>query len=104
MAFAETYRQQSCAVDENGEGFCISSSSSLVDENGAWVLLLALIPIAVSAIVFARTSLGIDVPKGAAWSAAIVLLLACIITGFSVGLFFLPAALLCLAALTTDRR
>ena len=80
-----------------------SQQASLLAENGMWALGLLAIPVAL-------TVLGVF---GAAksyrflqWSVAVVLLVFSIISGMSIGLFYLPAAiaLLVAAALCTSSR
>jgi hypothetical protein len=80
----------------------MESSATLVDENGGWVLMVVAIPLVVVAgIALAlerRRRVGRSGAGPFAWATCVVLLLFCLITGFSIGLFVLPIALTLVAA------
>jgi hypothetical protein len=76
--------------------------ASLIEENGSWVIGLFAVPVALT---------GVGVLGAArkhrilAWSAAWVLLAFSLVTGFSIGLFYAPAAVaLLVAAALSDSR
>jgi hypothetical protein len=78
---------------------CTSSSRTLAAENGDWVLAFVALPVALTAVVFVSATGLLPLPRAAGWTAVIVLLAGCLITGFSIGLLFVPAAFLALAAM-----
>lgn len=106
LLLADTYSSESCSVSPDGTGYCFSSSSSLIQENGEWVLLLLAVPTVLAGVVF-LLSLSQSVSRTAkllSRAAAVLFLAGCLVTGFSIGLFYLPAALACLLAVAFDRR
>lgn len=102
LTFADTYSSERCEATPGQETQCSSESRTLIEENGKWVLGLLAVPIAFSAGVAAAITYRL--PVGVAWSLAILALAACLIAIFSLGAFFLPAALLLIAAAAMDRR
>ena len=97
------YQGVSVTVSSSGEVVERSEQASLLAENGMWALALLAVPVAL-------TGLGVF---GAArrfrillWSAAVVLLVFSVISGMTIGLFYLPAAiaLLVAAALNNSSR
>ena len=87
-------------------------SKSLIQENGVWVLGLLAIPLFLTGL--GLTSAAMRHPGRAAgsrypwrlvgWVAALLLLGFCIVAIFSVGLFYLPVALLTLASVALRSR
>jgi hypothetical protein len=73
---------------------------SLVDVNGAGVLALLALPVVL-------TALGVWAVRTASsrmlWIAAVLLLVFCLVSGFSVGLWFLPASIALLLCALTPR-
>jgi hypothetical protein len=96
LVFIDTYSGETCFVEPGAPARCVSESSTLIEENGSWVIGLLTVPIMLAAGILAATLLLL--PKAVAWILAAVFLLGCLITGFSIGVFFLPAALLSLTA------
>jgi hypothetical protein len=81
-AFAPTY--QECEAQAGGT--CGSVTGFAV--NGWWILFIASIPVVISLLPVLRTT------RRAAVVSAVLLWLCCLIAGFSIGLFFVPAAIL----------
>lgn len=102
LSFADTYSGQSCEASPGRDTVCTDTSATLVEENGKWVYGLLAVPIVIS--VAALTAVAFHLPKGIEWSLAGLALLGCALAIFSVGIFFLPSALLLVAATATDRR
>ena len=89
------YQGVSVTGSSSGEVVQRSEQASLLAENGMWALGLLAVPVAL-------TGLGVF---GAArrfrfllWSVAVVLLVFSVISGMTIGLFYLPAAIALLAA------
>ena len=89
------YQGVSVTASSSGEVTQRSEQASLLAENGMWALGLLAIPVAL-------TVLGVC---GAArsyrfllWSVAAVLLVFSIVSGMTIGLFYLPAAIVLLVA------
>ena len=68
------------------------SSSSLVEKNGLWVLWLLLVPVLLTGIVL-RAVWQNNARNALLWGVALVLLGLCVLAGYSIGVFYLPAAL-----------
>ncbi|MPZ49177.1 MAG: hypothetical protein GEU75_07740 [Dehalococcoidia bacterium] len=82
---------------------CTSSSKSLLEDgDDRAVLLLTAIPLAFTATALALTRRAGY--KALRWLLASVFLCLCLLTGFTIGIFYLPAALISLAAVAADRR
>ena len=101
LAFYPAYQGESETVSSSGIATS-SESSTLIDENGAWAAFLLCVPVILAglglwgALRRRRTLL---------WIFAGVLLAFVVLGGFSIGLFFFPAALaLLLAAGLTEGR
>ncbi len=73
-----------------------NTCASFVEVNGTHVLWVLAVPVALASLVFIAAWLG---AKTFGWAAATVLLLFSLTAGFSVGLFFLPAAAIAIAAM-----
>ena len=76
----------------------VSTSSSLIDENGLEVLWIISFPVTVAAVGLFLTSRRTTSAKIALWLAAGLLAAFCLVGAFTVGLFFVPAALALVAA------
>lgn len=78
---------------------CTGGNTSLLSRDGLWVFLPLALP-AIACLVPVRLR-----GNRAAWLTAGALLVFCLLTGFTVGLFYLPVALVAfvLAALRTGR-
>ena len=90
-----SYQGVSVTASLSGEVVQRSEQASLLAENGMWALGLLAVPVALA-------GLGV---LGAArsfrfllWSVAVVLLVFSVISGMTIGLFYLPAAIALLAA------
>jgi hypothetical protein len=98
LTFGDTYSGQVCNVSPGGTSECASESSTLIEENGSRVLIPLAIPVIVTGLIAATLAGMIELPRPAVWLIAGGLLGFCLLTGFSIGLFFLPAALLLVIA------
>ena len=105
LAFWPTYEGASVTATLPGEpgGEVIRSSATAIEVNGLHVILLLLVPILLTAI----TLLGLRLQqttmrKILLWSPAVVLLGFCFVAIFSIGVFYLPAALALLVAAIAD--
>lgn len=103
LILVDTYRGVSCTSVGSAESSCTSTSASLVEMNGERVLLLLAVPTLLAALVLLLVSpvALAHVPGVLAWVVASFFLACCIAAGFSIGLFYLPAAALCFAAVAT---
>lgn len=86
LLFAPTGATESCSSSPAGPLTCTSGTTSIMASEGLWVLaplglpaLACLLPVAL------RSQL-------AAWLAAIGLFAYCLLTGLTIGLFFVPVA------------
>ena len=80
---------------------CVDSSSTLIEENGAWVLILLSVPVTLALGIYLSIELGASsLVKGLL---AAVFVGTCVVAITSVGLFFLPAALVAAVAVFLDR-
>lgn len=104
LSVVNSYSSQTCGLNEEGNRSCSSSSRTLVEEQGAGVIALFLIPLALSSAGLLATLEGFQVSSTVRWIVSGLFLLLCLITGFSTGLFFLPAALLLLISTFLDSR
>ena len=102
LSLVATYSGQSCEVSPGSTVECIDDSRTLVEQNGQGAYGLLAIPVGLAAAAVA--AILYRLPKGIEWSLAGLLLGACVLAVLSVGLFFLPAALLLVVAVATDRR
>ena len=96
LCFVPTYRGSSETAAPDGGRQVTSTSATLVEVNGHWVLWLLLVPVVLTAIAFAAALLagkGPRLRRVTLWSMAMLLLALSLLAGFSIGLYFLPAAL-----------
>jgi hypothetical protein len=95
LAFYPVYQGESETVSSSGVVTSSSDSATLIDENGPWAAFLLCVP-----VVLATLGLWVALRrhKTLAWIFAGVLLIFCVLGGFSIGLFYLPAALVLLVA------
>jgi hypothetical protein len=83
------YQGVSVTASSSGEVVQRSEQTSLLAENGTWVLGLLAIPLALTGLgVFGA----VRSRRFLLWSAAVVLIVFSLISGMSIGLFYLPAA------------
>ena len=102
LVFADTYTSRTCITTAEGVVECTSSSRTLIEENGSWVLLLLAIPVLLTAAGLLATYPQADVPWLAAWVVAVLYALLCIFAIAPFGLFFVPSAFLLLVATAWD--
>jgi hypothetical protein len=98
LAFGPVYQGvEATPVGPDGTGGEVTRfSQSLVAANGLWVLMLLAIPVALTALgllVVFKWNGGRAGNRLALWGLAIALLVCCGLGLFSIGLFYLPAAL-----------
>jgi hypothetical protein len=90
LLFAPTGTSETCTATSGEPPVCTQASTSMLSHEGLWVLLpLALPAIACLVPVRLRGNL-------AAWLTAVALLVFCLLTGFTIGLYFMPVALIAL--------
>jgi hypothetical protein len=104
FTFADTYSGSSCTAVPEGATSCTDTSSTFLAVNGTSAAILLVIPLLLAGATFALLSRRAEAARTLALAPAIALLLACGVAVFSIGLLYLPAALLCLAATIIDRR
>lgn len=99
LTLADFYTSQSCSMTAGSDRVVctVSDGSTLLEENGRRVLWLLAVPIVATAGVAAVIASGL--PAWPGWIVALLLLSASIMTALTIGLFFLPAALLSLLAM-----
>jgi cytochrome bd-type quinol oxidase subunit 2 len=84
-----------------GDDGTSTTCSSLIDVNGAWVLALLVVPVAISLLAVLAVAARL---RPAAWALAALLLIACGLAVFSIGIFYVPSAVaLVVAAACTPR-
>ena len=111
LGFGPVYQGVSVAATPLG-GSQIETAKfteSLVEANGLWVVWLLLVPVLLSGLPLLAlrfTDSGQLLRKAILWLAGLALLASCAVAIFSIGLFYLPAALalLCAAAASTLER
>lgn len=93
---------EACTIDPSGERRCVESPASLIEHDGGWILAyLALPPLLAAAALFALKR---GLSRVWQWSLAAALSFLCWLSLFSLGVFYVPAALLLLAAVALHRR
>jgi hypothetical protein len=102
LTFADTSSSTSCEGTSSGVQTCTDASSTLIQENGSWVLALLAVPVLLAAGVVA--AIAYKLPPPVEWILALAAFAACIVAIFSVGIFFLPTALLLVVAAAKDHR
>ncbi len=100
LVFLPVYQGVSETVSSSGAVTGSSDSATLIDQNGSWVVFPLCIPVILAALGFFATK---RESRVLAWVLAAALCGFVLLTGFSIGLFFAPAAgALLLAAILTD--
>ena len=94
------YQSESC-VRTGQEMICTGELRTLTDASNAGRYLL--IPVTVFALPAASTFVRHVLADVLLWGVAVLAVFFCIVTGFSIGLFFVPAALLLLCAAAVGR-
>ena len=95
LAFYPVYQGESESASSSGVVTSSSDRATLIEENGPWVAFLLCVPIVLAALGLWVALRG---HRTLAWTFAGVLLGFCVLGGFSIGLFYLPAALALLLA------
>jgi hypothetical protein len=95
LALYPVYQGVSESVSSSGAVTSSTDSATLIAENGAWVILLLCVPVALAVVGLMGAVRG---PRALVWAPAVVLLVFVLLAGFSIGLFYAPAALALLAA------
>lgn len=94
--------EASCSVTTSGTTNCSRSTQTFVEGNGTRALLLIALPLAFSVLAWlalhAKCSHGLRGAGEAASILALVILAFSLVTGFSIGFFVLPMAVLIFAA------
>lgn len=90
LLFAPITSFEGCSVTSGEPAVCTEGTRSLLSAEGLWVILPLALP-AIACLVPLRL-------KGnlAAWLIAVALLVFCLLTGFTIGVFFMPVALIAL--------
>ena len=106
LIFVPVYKNVSCTVDPNAEESttCVSGSSTLLAENGAQILVFLAVPVVLALLGLLSTVIPTRIPRFLEWINVIVFLALVLFTGFSIGLFYLPAAVLLFIAVLRNER
>ena len=110
MAFGPVYQGVSSTVETRPEGFAIESveiSETLLEANGLSAFPLLIGPVVLTALVVAMlmtTRIKPSKRKVSLWVAAVLLLGFCVVGAFSIGMFYLPAALALVVAAVLGSR
>jgi hypothetical protein len=102
LLLVDTYSGETCMVTPEGVSECHEQSATLAEINGAWVLGYLAIPVFLTATTLALVHS--HKSRTMEWIFAAALLLLCVIAIFSIGLFYLPSALLLIAAVIVNGR
>jgi len=100
LAFFPVYQGVGATATSSGGDVSGTYSTTVLEQNGAWVVLLLCLPVALAAIGLvgaARRN------RLLVWAPAAVLLGFSMLAGFSIGLFYVPAAVALLLAAVTAR-
>jgi hypothetical protein len=98
------YTHAACSVGSGGRPDCVVITRTVVGENGSWVVVLLAAPAVLCAASLVALTRQTRARSRLALGLAAVLLAGSIVTGFSIGLPFLPAALLLMIAALLDQR
>ena len=110
MAFGPVYQGVSSTVKTRPEGFAIESveiSETLLKANDLSAFPLLIGPVVLTALVVAMlmtTRIKPSKRKVSLWVAAVLLLGFCVVGAFSIGMFYLPAALALVVAAVLGSR
>ena len=110
MAFGPVYQGVFPTVETRPEGFAIESveiSETLLKANGLSAFPLLIGPVVLTALVVAMlmtTRIKPSKRKVSLWVAAVLLLGFCVVGAFSIGMFYLPAALALVVAAVLGSR
>jgi hypothetical protein len=95
LALYPVYQGVSESVSPTGAVTSSSDGTTLIDENGAWVIPLLCVPLVLAVLGLWGATGG---RRALVWVPAAVLLGFVVVGGFSIGLFYGPAALALLVA------
>jgi len=96
LLFANVYTGKECVAGIGEPLNCTTTKHTMAEENGIGVLAWLLIPTLLPAVVVLMDHRSARIARVAAWAAVVLLCSFCLVTGFSVGLLYFPAAVLCL--------
>src|SRR5688572_22513321 len=96
------YRSQSRTASTGASMVCSTDSRTMLEESGAGVFFYLMIPILLSVLGFLVAFF--QLPRVLGWINAGVFGFLCFITGFSIGLLYMPSALLLLVSVALDER
>lgn len=108
VLFGPVVQVTSCSADAftpdtSVEEQCTTETRSLLEDGNAAVVL----PVAALPVVITATALWLTLQEGRfkswRWGLSALYFVACMITGFSIGLFFLPSSFLLLLSLAFER-
>ena len=97
LTVVPVYSTASCEAVAGGAETCTTGSESLLEHEGASVLIVLAVPVLVSAMPLAFSR------RGVAIGTAVFLSALAVLGGFSIGLFYFPAVLLAWLAAVTVR-
>ena len=103
LVFSNAYSGSECAAEIDGAAVCHSSGRTLLEENGSGVLAWLALPTLLATILLALSLTGARFARAASWVVVVGLCAFCLLTGFSIGLFYFPAAVLCLLSVLRHR-
>ena len=101
LAVLPVYQTQRCITTGSEEVRCTTEKRTLIEESEDAAPFL-LIPVLVVGLAAATTFVSHPAGNVVTWVIAVIVLLFCLITGFSIGVFFVPGALLLIAAAAVD--
>jgi hypothetical protein len=89
------YQGATSAVSSSGIATSVATSASLIEENGTWVIGLLCVPVALAAFGLFCALRGRRVLL---WVSGLLLIAFVVVSGFSIGMWYAPAALALLIA------
>jgi hypothetical protein len=93
--YPDFYQGASSAVSSSGVVTITRTSASLIEENGVWVVGLLCIPVALTALALC---FAVRRRRVLLWACGLVLLGFVVVSGFTIGMWYVPAALAVLIA------
>jgi hypothetical protein len=78
-----------------------TTCSSLIAENGSWVLNLLAVPVILTVLAFLAVVARL---RGVTWTLALLFLALCVLAAWSIGVFYVPSAVALLIGATGMRR
>src|SRR5688572_12679871 len=98
LLLIDVYHGQQCSADTNGTVVCRDVSRTFLAENGDRFISMLIIPTVLALLVLVLTLPGVHLSRFFLWFAVVVFFAFCLVTGFSIGLLYAAAMLLCLLA------